>query len=147
MIRPVSFGLVMSALLLPVIMAGVDGESQPPEESCRQAFQARRLGGHEMRYRAEVLKVREVRGTVASEAGPWPEGSRVIVQLFGPANRPSVSAVIAASDGRFRLPRVASGAYCYEASAHGWDPVWGRLEVSPTYPADSRINLVLPLGH
>ena len=115
-------------------------------ERCHAAFAEHRLGGHEVRSHPEVLRLREVRGTVTSEVGPWPEGTRVIFQMFGPSRRPVVRRATAASDGTFRFDRLPTGDYCFEASADGWDPVVGLLEVSNKNSKEATISLSLPLA-
>src|SRR4051812_20055436 len=83
-------------------------------KKCDAAFAGHRLGGHEVRSHPEVLRVREVRGTVTSEGGPWPEGTPVIFQILGPAGRPVVRRTTVASNGAFGFDRPATGDYCFE---------------------------------
>jgi hypothetical protein len=113
---------------------------------CYEAFAEHRLGGHEWRSHPDILRLREVRGTITNEVGGWPEGSRVIFQTLGPATHPVVRTAVAAPDGAFRIPGMPAGEYCFEASAIGWDPVGGRLVVSSKSPKDATITLSLPLA-
>jgi hypothetical protein len=115
-------------------------------EKCSAAFATRRLGGHAFRSHPAVLRVRYVRGTITSEVGPWPAGTPVLFQVFGPASRPVVRSATAASDGTFLVNQVPAGHYCFEASANGWDPVGGLLEVSNKTPSEAAISLSLPLA-
>ena len=115
-------------------------------ERCNAAFAEHRLGGHEFRLHPTTLRVREVRGRVANEVGGWPEGTRVIFQVFGPATGPIVRRAIAGADGAFRIDEVPPGEYCFEASAKGWDPVEGLLNVSSRNPKARTISLSLPLA-
>jgi hypothetical protein len=115
-------------------------------ERCSAAFAARRLGGHDFRTHPEVIRVREVRGTITSAVGAWPAATPVLFQVFGPASRPIVRTATAGSDGAFRVSRVPAGTYCFEASANGWDPFGDLLEVSNKNPSEATISLSLPLA-
>jgi len=99
-----------------------------------------------LRSHPDVLRVREVRGRVTSEAGGWPRGTRVVFQVFGPATRPVVRAVDVAPDGAFTIEGLPAGDYCFEASASGWDPLAGLLAVSDKHPKGATIELLLPLA-
>jgi hypothetical protein len=90
--------------------------------------------------------VGEVRGTVTNQVGGWPTGSRVVFQVFGPASRPRVRIATTTPDGRFRINGLPPGEYCFEASAEGWDPVEGLLDVSAKHPKEATVELSLPLG-
>jgi hypothetical protein len=140
--------LIGSAALILAASLPLTADTPRPisSEKCSAAFARRRLGGHEFRAYPKVLRVREVRGTITSEVGPWPEGTPVLFQVFGPASRPVVRSATAASDGTFRVNAVPVGNYCFEASANGWDPVGGLLEVSNKNPSEATISLSLPLA-
>jgi len=134
--------------LLVVVGTGAWLSATPSltREACSKAFSEHRRGGHELRELAETLRVREVRGVITSEAGPWPEDAGVILQLWGPVNNPSLRTVAVPRGGEFRMRGLQSGQYCFEASASGWDPVAGRIEVSPNSRKDARIRLSMPLA-
>ena len=122
-------GACMLTIVASLLLAATQRPATISSERCNAAFAEHRLGGHEFRSLPRGLRVREVRGRVTNEVGGWPEGTRVIFQIFGPATRPVVRMVIAGSDGAFRIDEVPPGEYCFEASAEGWDPVEGLLAV------------------
>jgi hypothetical protein len=136
--------------VLTLVTSAVWAAPQRPaalsSEKCFAAFAKHRRGGHEWRSDPVTLRVRQVRGKVANEVGGWPEGTRVVFQTFGPATRPVVRTVTAAADGAFLIEGLAPGEYCFEASADGWDPVEGLLEVSTKPPKGATIELSLPLA-
>jgi len=115
-------------------------------EKCLAAFAEHRRGGHEWRSHPQTPRVRQVRGRVTNEVGGWPEGVRAVFQTFGPATRPLVRSVTAAPDGAFLIEGLPPGEYCFEASADGWDPIEGLLEVSTKSPKGATIELSLPLA-
>jgi hypothetical protein len=100
-----------------------------------------------MRELADIFRIREVAGVVASEAGPWPADANVVFQLFGPGTRPVLRKATIRRDGAFRVPNVPSGDYCFEASAVGWDPVFGRINVSRRNDRLARVSFSMPLGN
>lgn len=141
--------LVASWLLMIVASAGWAAPKRPAalsSEKCFEAFARHRRGGHEWRSYPEMLRVRQVRGRITNDVGGWPEGIRVAFQIFGPATRPLLHTVTAAADGAFVIEGLAPGEYCFEASADGWNPVEGLLEVSSKPPKGATIELSLPLA-
>lgn len=135
---------------LVLVAAAAFAASRRPDaiapEKCFAAFREHRLGGHEWRSHPDVLRVRQVRGRVTNAVGGWPKGTRVVFQVFGPATRPAVRTAIAAPDGAFLLEGLPAGEYCFEASAEGWDPIEGLVDLSSRHPKEARIELSLPLA-
>jgi hypothetical protein len=141
--------LIASCLLAVVASASWADPERPAvlsSERCLEAFAEHRRGGHDWRSHPEMLRVRQVRGRVTNDVGGWPDRTRVVFQTFGPATRPLLHTTTAAVDGAFLIEGLAPGKYCFEASAAGWDPVEGLLEVSSTSPKEATIELTLPLA-
>jgi hypothetical protein len=96
------------------------------------------------------IVVRAVAGTIANEGGgTWPPGVDVAVELAS-SKDPSVRYVGQASipSGRFKVERVAPGDYCFRIAIRplGWSCVQGRVVASRTAPAQSRMDVTVPLG-
>jgi hypothetical protein len=95
---------------------------------------------------AEPFRVRVVRGTIDSAGGGWPKEITVLVELRGSEPEASMYRVRTDGRGRFSLPGVPEGSYCFKATVAGWSSVVGKIEVAKKAPRRARIQFVMPLG-
>jgi hypothetical protein len=104
--------------------------------------------GHEIRLATAPLVVRRVEGRIHSETGTWPRSDAFLLlfELRALQGGP-ITAVETDHEGKFKLPELVSGRYCFSASAVGWDPIMGILIVTPKAPRAARIELTLPISN
>ncbi len=91
------------------------------------------------------IHVSKVQGTIASAArGGWPEGTKVLFELIDPASPRARWSTATNAQGAFKLSKVPEGAYCFRASALGWQSQVGSLVVARK--AKGSVRIVLELG-
>jgi hypothetical protein len=114
----------------------------PAEASCRRALIAHRedWGGSKTEPVDQVFHVRTIEGEVTVEGALWP--GEVTYVYVRPVNQSGPTMVtVATEEGRFRIPEVPQGKYCFATSALGWRNRTGTIIVSKHAPADARIRL------
>ena len=87
-----------------------------------------------------MFHVRTIEGEVTVEGALWP--GEVTYVYVRPVNQSGPTMVtVATEEGRFRIPEVPQGKYCFATSALGWRNRTGTIIVSKHAPADARIRL------
>ena len=83
---------------------------------------------------------------ITSQSGSWPEGTFVLFELRPTRGAGKIRQVKADNQGKFKVPDMPLGEYCFKATADGWQSVIGVVIVSKTASRRSRVNFEMPLG-
>ncbi|MGC4081279.1 MAG: hypothetical protein QM736_03975 [Vicinamibacterales bacterium] len=92
----------------------------------------------------EHRRLQRLQGTVESEAGPWPDGIEVIVQVRSETSGKTIN--VRVIEGRIPATELPRGRYCFVAEAPGWQTAFGSFEGVPAAEPDQGLNVKLPLG-
>lgn len=114
----------------------------PAEESCRRALIAHRedWGGSKTEPVDEAFYVRTIEGDYTMGGLAFALDALLYLR---PVARPGPIIAVSVDNetGRFRIPKVRQGVYCFRTSALGWRNRTGTIIVSKHAPADARIRL------
>ena len=90
--------------------------------------------------------VRSVKGIIISQVGEWPEGIQVIFEIRLPDRSSQIRRAYTDRQGRFSIPNVPPGEYCFKATVTGWQSVVGTILVTAEAEAKSIIAFEMLLG-
>jgi hypothetical protein len=115
-------------------------------DTCDKSGFTQLLDEHFTVYLKIPFQVREVQGCITSEAGEWPEGVEVLFEIRARTGDPTVHRAQADARGRFKIPNLPEGTYCFKATVIGWQSVYGVVIVSKKADRKSRIEFEMPLA-
>lgn len=134
-------------LMLVLLMILVACRTTPA--TCR--YQDFSIGSSHMTNRLPTLfVVRELRGRFVpeffdGEAGEWISQENTIrFQVNGPNG--AVLSVPVAPDGRFHVPNLRPGTYCFHTASEGFQGYEGTIVIDPRAPAERVVNIGVALG-
>lgn len=101
---------------------------------------------HEILVSSKVFRTRILEGEARSYWGDWPPEASLTIELrsYRTGNRILLRPV--GSEGRFFLPTVARGEYCFKLMAPGWKSVIGVVVVDPSSDTTEAFIVLMPLG-
>ena len=122
------------------------GSNVPEPPSCGINGFTRAPNEHIVVELGKTLRVRSVGGVITSQGGNWPEGTFVVFELRPTDGAGKVRRVTADSQGAFHVPGVPAGAYCFKATADGWQTVVGAIVVTHAADRGARVTFEMRLG-
>jgi hypothetical protein len=100
---------------------------------------------HHTLHLPDPFRLRKVKGCITSEAGEWPEGVSVLIEIRSRSGDSTVYRAHTDRKGRFKFPKLPEGEYCFKAMTMGWVSVFGIVIVDKQAPGKARLNFVMPL--
>ena len=143
------------AVLLPTIETALArtspqgrAEREDTASACRQRLSPLSKSDHILIVSSESPVLRRLGGHLLSADGKWPDGADPVLEVVPAQKAPQDWTLLLSPDeeGAFSGPRLEAGAYCYKASASGWQTIIGAFEIRTSAPEESSLAIQLPLG-
>jgi hypothetical protein len=121
------------------------GDGQPNYQLCKFDTFGQPNECYMTKFFADPFPVRRVKGIIASQTGPWPEGVLVLFEIRAKAGDATVRQVTSNEKGEFSVPDLPPGEYCFRAMVKGWQTVTGLVTVSDKAPRNAKLSFEMPL--
>jgi len=94
----------------------------------------------------KLIIVRAVKGKITNEQGGWPTKWPILFEIRRTEGASETIKVYADNEGKFSIPDVAAGSYCFKATVDGWQSVIGIIKVDKKANPRNSIQIVLKIG-
>jgi hypothetical protein len=121
------------------------GDGQPNYQLCKFDTFGQPNECYMTKFFADPFTVRRVKGTIISQAGPWPEGVLVLFEIRAKAGDATVRQATSNEQGEISVPDLPPGEYCFRAMVKGWQTVAGLVTVSEKAPRNAKLSFEMSL--